>query len=184
VFQHQVNAEGMVERVHTSTTPPVSLISDNDLDALVASTLEIFPQFGRRMIRGHLKSQGYRIPRERMTHSYLRVHGAPAIFGDRQISRKRYSVDPELMAHLLENNVQEVPHAADDPFASASTPANLSEVLCEPPGCPFTPAQLQLLDTRLAASVDLFSRNMSVRRVAWQTALSFARNIYQGIDVT
>ncbi|KAJ7246076.1 hypothetical protein C8J57DRAFT_1006907, partial [Mycena rebaudengoi] len=72
VFQHQVNAEGTVERIHTSTTPPVSLISDNDLDALVASTLEIFPQFGRRMIRGHLKSQGYRIPRERMTHSYLR----------------------------------------------------------------------------------------------------------------
>ncbi|KAJ7807204.1 hypothetical protein B0H14DRAFT_3882097 [Mycena olivaceomarginata] len=26
-----------------------------------------------------------------------------------------------------------------DPFASASTPANLSEVLCDPPGCPFTP---------------------------------------------
>ncbi|KAJ7206204.1 hypothetical protein C8J57DRAFT_1614935 [Mycena rebaudengoi] len=85
--------------------------------------------------------------------------------------------DPELMAHLLKNNVQEVSHAADDPFASTSTPANLSEVLCEPPGCPFTPAQLQLLDTRLAASVDLFSRNMSVRRVTWQTALSFARHL-------
>ncbi|KAJ7269143.1 hypothetical protein C8J57DRAFT_1435736 [Mycena rebaudengoi] len=85
--------------------------------------------------------------------------------------------DPELMAHLLENNAQEVPHVADDPFTSASTPANLSEVLCEPPGCPFTPAQLQILDTRLAASVDLFSRNMS-------TALTIARNIYQGIDVT
>ncbi|KAJ7780658.1 hypothetical protein DFH07DRAFT_865192 [Mycena maculata] len=47
----------------------------------------------------------------------------------------------------------------------ASTPANLSEVLCEPPDCPFTPSQLQLLNKHLSASVDLFSRNMNVRRL-------------------
>ncbi|KAK6981516.1 hypothetical protein R3P38DRAFT_3113511 [Favolaschia claudopus] len=90
VFQSRTNEQGQVEVVHTSTAPPVSVISDADLDQLVASTLEVFPQFGRRMIRGHLKSQGYRIPRDRITASYLRVHGAPAIFGDRQISRKKY----------------------------------------------------------------------------------------------
>ncbi|KAJ7780657.1 hypothetical protein DFH07DRAFT_437971 [Mycena maculata] len=83
VFQSRVNAEGIVERVHTSTTPPVSVISDAELDQLIALTLEIFPQFGRQMIRGHLKSQGYRVPRERITASYLRV---PAIFGNHQIS--------------------------------------------------------------------------------------------------
>ncbi|KAK6980543.1 hypothetical protein R3P38DRAFT_3334209 [Favolaschia claudopus] len=388
--------------LHTSTTPAVSVLSDSELDQLVASTLEIFPQFGRRMIRGHLKSQGYRVPRERITASYLRVHGAPAIFGDRQISRKKYSVpgplslahldgqhglirykmvihciidgysrfvlgirvhdnnrgasvlqllldvisthgrpsrmrgdhgvenievtiymeevngtgrgsfiwgkvmsvhntrierlwydvthgfgkkwktffldleanhglnptrpghiwllhhllsliasislflssvnrdaqdwaeawnshqltirrkrersprdmflfgmlregprgissflrpeeegiedineygidwevgnEPDLLAHLLENNPHE--HVvSNDPFASASTPANLSEVLCDPPNCPFTPAQLQLLDQHLSDSVDLFSRNMNVRRQVWVRALEIAGGI-------
>ncbi|KAJ7501271.1 hypothetical protein B0H11DRAFT_1713617, partial [Mycena galericulata] len=73
VFQYRINAEGGVDRLHTSSTPPVSAISDAELDQLLAATLEIFPQFGRRMIRGHLKSQGYRIPRDRITASYLRM---------------------------------------------------------------------------------------------------------------
>lgn len=101
VFQTRVNDAGVLERTHRFTAPAVCLISDVDLDRLVASTLEIFPQFGRRMIRGHLKSQGYQIQRERIKHSYLRVHGAPAIFGDRQISRKKYRVPgPMSLAHL------------------------------------------------------------------------------------
>ncbi|KAK6977130.1 hypothetical protein R3P38DRAFT_2560206 [Favolaschia claudopus] len=396
VFQSRTNEQGQVEVVHTSTAPPVSVISDADLDQLVASTLEVFPQFGRRMIRGHLKSQGYRIPRDRITASYLRVHGAPAIFGDRQISRKKYRVpgpmslahldgqhglirykivihciidgysrfilgirvhnnnrgasvlrllldvitlhgcpsrmrgdhgvenievavymeevkgpgrgsfiwgrsvhntrierlwydvthgfgkkwkvffldletnhglnptrpghiwllhhlflasinrdaqdwaeawnshqltvrrqrersprdlfmfgmlregprgissflaveeeeeeiedineygidseaneEPELIAHLLENNPDERTNNTD-PFASSSTPANLSEVLCEPPGCPFTPIQLQLLDEHLNSSVDLFSRNMNVRRLVWIEALQIAQGIQAG----
>ncbi|KAJ6525013.1 hypothetical protein B0H19DRAFT_1085131 [Mycena capillaripes] len=70
VFQPQVNAQGVVEIVHRSTAPPVSNISDAELDLLVTVTLEIFPQFGRRMIRGHLKSQGYRVPR----HIWLLHH--------------------------------------------------------------------------------------------------------------
>ncbi|KAJ7302577.1 hypothetical protein DFH08DRAFT_722877, partial [Mycena albidolilacea] len=73
VFQRRTNAIGAVEVVHTSTTPPVSMVSDADLDQLVASILEVFPQFGRRMIRGHLRAQGYRVPRERITFSYLRM---------------------------------------------------------------------------------------------------------------
>ncbi|KAJ6595301.1 hypothetical protein B0H10DRAFT_1829332 [Mycena sp. CBHHK59/15] len=87
--------------------------------------------------------------------------------------------EPELIAHLLENNPHERT-SSNDPFASASTPANLSEVLCEPPDCPFTPAQLQLLDEHLSTSVDLFSRNMNVRRVVWVRALDIARRIQQG----
>ncbi|KAJ6622777.1 hypothetical protein B0H10DRAFT_1787668, partial [Mycena sp. CBHHK59/15] len=85
----------------------------------------------------------------------------------------------ELIAHLLENNPHERT-SSNDPFASASTPANLSEVLCEPPDCPFTPAQLQLLDEHLSTSVNLFSRNMNVRRVVWVCALDIARHIQQG----
>ncbi|KAJ7836220.1 hypothetical protein B0H13DRAFT_2240031 [Mycena leptocephala] len=61
-----------------------------------------------------------------------------------------------------------------------STPANLSEVLCDPPGCPFTSVQLLLLDENLNTSVDLFSRNMNVRRLVWVRALEIARGIQQG----
>ncbi|KAJ7433788.1 hypothetical protein FB451DRAFT_1064009, partial [Mycena latifolia] len=73
VFQVRVDDLGAVEHVHRSTGPPVSAVSDAELDRLVSSTLEIFPQFGRRMIRGHLKAQGHRVPRERITESYLRM---------------------------------------------------------------------------------------------------------------
>ncbi|KAJ7752189.1 hypothetical protein DFH07DRAFT_700567, partial [Mycena maculata] len=79
--------------------------------------------------------------------------------------------EPELMAHLLENNPHELAGQNNDPFAPSSTPANLSEVLCDPPNCPFTGTQLQSLDHRLSTEVDLFSRNMNVRRVVWQKAL-------------
>ncbi|KAJ6568473.1 hypothetical protein B0H19DRAFT_938976 [Mycena capillaripes] len=90
--------------------------------------------------------------------------------------------EPELAAHLLENNAHErtTNETNNDPFASASTPANLSEVLCDPPGCPFTPAQLHILDQHLSTSVDLFSRNMSVRRTVWVRALGIARDIHRG----
>ncbi|KAK6966877.1 nitrite transporter NirC [Favolaschia claudopus] len=84
VFQSRMDAAGEVEVVHTSTAPPVSAISDAELDRLLASTLEVFPQFGRRMIRGHLKSQGYHVPRDRIT-----------------ASRKKYRVPgPMSLAHL------------------------------------------------------------------------------------
>ncbi|KAJ6492155.1 hypothetical protein C8R45DRAFT_825673 [Mycena sanguinolenta] len=86
--------------------------------------------------------------------------------------------EPELICHLLEHNPHE--HATNnDPFASAGTPANLSEVLCDPPGCPFPPAQLSILDQHLSTSVDLFSRNMNVRRTVWVRALEVARGIQQ-----
>ncbi|KAJ7429139.1 hypothetical protein B0H11DRAFT_2266815 [Mycena galericulata] len=42
VFQYRINAEGGVDRLHTSSTPPVSSISDAELDQLLAATLEIF----------------------------------------------------------------------------------------------------------------------------------------------
>ncbi|KAJ6605931.1 hypothetical protein B0H10DRAFT_2228794 [Mycena sp. CBHHK59/15] len=46
VFRSQINANGLVEHVHSSTTPPVSIISDAELDQLIAATLEIFLNSG------------------------------------------------------------------------------------------------------------------------------------------
>ena len=67
-------------------------LSDNELDHLIAEILHRFPYFGRRMIAGSLAASGHKVPRDRIRLAYLRVHGAPAIFGGRRIHRKRYKV--------------------------------------------------------------------------------------------
>lgn len=101
VLQTVSQPDGTVQQIHTSTTTPVSALSDNDLDAIIYSTLEVFPDFGRSMIMGSLRAQGYRIPMDRLWASYIRVHGTPGIFGDRQISRKEYKVPgPLSLAHM------------------------------------------------------------------------------------
>lgn len=84
---------------HPRTAPS---ISDMQLDDLIAGTLNIFPSFGRRMIAGHLKAlHGLEIPQARITASYERVHGAPALFGNRHIHRQAYRVPgPMSLAHM------------------------------------------------------------------------------------
>lgn len=44
------------------------------------------------MIRGRLKAAGFNVPMDRIAGAYLRVHGAPGIFGGRAIHRRVYSV--------------------------------------------------------------------------------------------
>lgn len=79
---------GTIARVYRSSTGASSSITDEELDATVLYILEAFPGFGRRMIDGHLKFLGHRIPRSRIEALYTRVHGAPATgFGPRQIER-------------------------------------------------------------------------------------------------
>ncbi|KAJ6552901.1 hypothetical protein B0H19DRAFT_899411, partial [Mycena capillaripes] len=56
-------ATGEVIRMYTSsTTGPVSMIADDDLNQLMHLILEIFPTFGRRMIAGNLRGLGHRVP--------------------------------------------------------------------------------------------------------------------------
>ncbi|KAJ8693492.1 hypothetical protein PTI98_008480 [Pleurotus ostreatus] len=87
-----VEVDGEQVAQYTSTSAPVSTLNDEELDQHIRSILESFPNAGRRMIDGHLRASGHRLPRERVTMSYLRVHGTPAIFGNRHIARRRYSV--------------------------------------------------------------------------------------------
>ncbi|KAJ7756663.1 hypothetical protein B0H16DRAFT_1826155, partial [Mycena metata] len=104
VFQSHVNAAGAVERVHTSTTPQISLISDGELDQLIASAVEVFPQFGRRMLRGHLKSLGYHVPREHITGSYLRAYTASStrfVLGIRVHNNNRSASVLQLLMDLI-----------------------------------------------------------------------------------
>jgi hypothetical protein len=74
--------------------------------------------------------------------------------------------EPRLMQHLLEQNPQDWEN--ENPFRAP--PAQLSDVPCEPPNCPFTPEQVALLDETLRGRVDVTSRNMGIRRLVWQEA--------------
>jgi hypothetical protein len=79
----------------------MSDLSDEELDKITLQIITTFPDFGRRMIDGHLKSMGLHISRERLRASYLRVHGPPAAsFGARKIERRVYSVPrPNSLRH-------------------------------------------------------------------------------------
>ncbi|KAL7283531.1 hypothetical protein ACG7TL_002965 [Trametes sanguinea] len=100
VFTTLQNTSGEYVNVHTTLTAPVSLLSDDDLDRAVADILAVFPHFGRRMIVGHLRAQGHHVPERRVAEAYVRVRGAPAIFGRRIIVRKKYQVaGPNSLVH-------------------------------------------------------------------------------------
>ncbi len=96
-----------------------------------------------------------------------------------------YGVDWEaidngaLMSHHHHHNPQD-PNI--NPFLAASTPSQLSVVICDPPNCPFTPDEKQLFFQRI--SLDPFtstaSRTMVLRRLTWEHALSICADIYRG----
>jgi hypothetical protein len=92
VYTDHMFEDGSMGRSYTSSTRPVSVMTDEQLDSAVREILEIFPLFGRRMLTGRLKDAGHNVPRKRLRASYLRVHGAPALFGDRTIHRRVYNV--------------------------------------------------------------------------------------------
>lgn len=94
VYEDSIGDDGNIQHRWTSTGPVISALSNDDqaLDQEVAGIIELFPRLGRTMISGVLQSRGLRVPRNRITNSYLRVHGPPARFGDRRITRRVYSV--------------------------------------------------------------------------------------------
>jgi hypothetical protein len=94
VRRHEVQADGRIAQIWQSTTSQISPISDNPeaLDAQVADILQLFPDFRREMIGGALLARGFRVPRNRIEASALRVRGIPPLFGERLIERRVYSV--------------------------------------------------------------------------------------------
>ncbi len=95
VYTHEAPAgeDGELRRhFHGRGRPPTSTLTDEQLDVLLSQCLQDFPKFGRRKIAGYLRDRGHHVPDRRLRESYVRVHGAPAIFGDRNIHRKRYHV--------------------------------------------------------------------------------------------
>lgn len=102
VYTEDANDEtGEIVRTYTSSTSgPVSDITDEQLDELMHHTLELFPLFGRRMIEGHLRALGYRIQTSRVRESFHRVHGPPVSYSTQPTGRQPYRVaGPNSLAH-------------------------------------------------------------------------------------
>lgn len=89
------------------------------------------------------------------------------------------AADSRLMNHLLANN--EAEWDTQNPFLppTSTAPSTFSNVPCDPPNCPLLPAEIQELNFRLAAAVDVQSRNMSLRRLVWTTAFGLCGEILQ-----
>ncbi|KAJ7761771.1 hypothetical protein B0H16DRAFT_539010 [Mycena metata] len=94
VCQQEILEDGSVVQVWQSTGPPIAAISNDPaaLDQVVNEILQLFPEFGREMLSGALRARRLRVPKDRITASYLRVRGVPPMFGDREIDRRIYSV--------------------------------------------------------------------------------------------
>lgn len=93
VYTEYTAEDGSVLRIYGSSTGSISTLSDDELDAITVTILEVFPTFGRRLLDGHLRYLGHHVPRERLRESYSRVHGPPSsTFGPRRIERRVYSV--------------------------------------------------------------------------------------------
>ena len=80
--------------------------------------------------------------------------------------------DSRLMDHQRTNNPEE---EGDSPFHQH--PAWINEVLCKPPDCPLTEAQVGRLEEELARATHLGSNDMEVRRLAWVTALELCTKL-------
>ncbi|KII88043.1 hypothetical protein PLICRDRAFT_112141 [Plicaturopsis crispa FD-325 SS-3] len=87
--------------------------------------------------------------------------------------------DPAYMEHLLANNPHE--QEEDNPFSAATTPASLSEVVCDDPRCPLTVGQVNFLNVQLRERFDITTRNMHARRMLWIDALSLAETIHSSM---
>ncbi|KAJ6605986.1 hypothetical protein B0H10DRAFT_1886486, partial [Mycena sp. CBHHK59/15] len=62
----------LVRTYVSSTTAPVSTLTDGELDQLMHHILEIFPTFGRHMISGHFCELRHPVPTSRIRESYNR----------------------------------------------------------------------------------------------------------------
>jgi hypothetical protein len=92
LFTEHTLDDGSTTRVWLPRNQGFSSIADADLDAMVFLILESFPNYGRAMVSAELLRRGHRVQRYRVRAAYIRVHGAPRAWGQRNIPRRPYSV--------------------------------------------------------------------------------------------
>jgi hypothetical protein len=85
--------DGGYQTVFDGNRTHIVPLTNEQVDTIVASHLEMFPNFGRSMMAGSLRVEGHNIPRQRVRESYDRLQGGPtARFGQRRIHRRAYQV--------------------------------------------------------------------------------------------
>jgi hypothetical protein len=67
-------------------------ITDELLDHTLHQIIQDFPYFGRRMLTAALFRAGIWVSRARLRASFIRINGAPAVFGRSKIERRTYHV--------------------------------------------------------------------------------------------
>jgi hypothetical protein len=94
VFDHtQANLQNrQANRLIMSYTAPVSNITDLELDELLRELRSSFHRAGISMLDGMLRSIGYRIPRERIRTSLMRIDPVQRVFQRIRIRRREYHV--------------------------------------------------------------------------------------------
>src|SRR5882762_8908563 len=70
VYVEYKHDDGTTFKFYGRGNGPMSELSDDDLDDIISQIVEIFPNFGRRMIDGHLRHLGHHVPRSRIQASY------------------------------------------------------------------------------------------------------------------
>jgi hypothetical protein len=85
--------DGGFQTVFDGNSTRAPSLTNEQVDTIVSSHLEMFPNFGRSMMAGSLRVEGHNIPRQRVRKSYDRLQGGPAArFGQRCIHRRAYQV--------------------------------------------------------------------------------------------
>ena len=75
-----------------SYTSPVSQLSDEQLDDMIARIRIHFPSAGVSMLYGYLRTLEQTVPRERIRLSLLRINPVQRLFGRSAIERRTYTV--------------------------------------------------------------------------------------------
>lgn len=75
-----------------SFTGPLSTLTNDELDILIQRLREHYGRAGVTMIDGMLRSLGYRLPRECIRESLMRIDPVRRVFQQIQIRRRVYSV--------------------------------------------------------------------------------------------
>jgi hypothetical protein len=92
LFIQRTLDDGSTTHIWQPRNQGFSSITDADLDIVIFDILQSFPNYGRAMVSAELIRRGHRVQRRRARAAYVRVHGAPRVWGQRNIPRRPYSV--------------------------------------------------------------------------------------------
>ncbi len=90
VFSSEVDEFGEELIYHSSTSAPVSTLSDAELDEVNRSIQLQFRELGAGQLQGGLLNRGHKVPKDRITASLLRIEGVPGVFGNRRPKVRKY----------------------------------------------------------------------------------------------